>query len=98
MGYFKMPTPRRFNHSYIYVDERKEKLRKIEEKAKRDLGMLPPEELTYEEKLRGAFVKETTHLKRRKNEGQRLSTKTIIIALIVALFLLRYLLTGSWTF
>ena len=93
-----MPTPRRFNHSYIYVDERKEKLRKIEEKAKRDLGMLPPEELTYEEKLRGAFVKETTHLKRRKNEGQRLSTKTIIIALIVALFLLRYLLTGSWTF
>lgn len=93
-----MPTPRRFNHSYIYVDERKEKLRKIEEKAKRDLGMLPPEELTYEEKLRGAFVKETTHLKRRKSMGQRFSTKTIIIALIVSLFLLHYLLTGNWTF
>ena len=43
MGYFKMPAPRRFNHKYIYVDERKEKLRKIEENALRELGMLPPE-------------------------------------------------------
>ena len=42
MGYFKMPAPRRFSHNYIYVDERKEKLQKIEEKAKRDLGLLPP--------------------------------------------------------
>ena len=28
---------RRFNHQYIYVDERKEKLQKLEEKAKREL-------------------------------------------------------------
>ena len=41
MGYFKMPAPRRFNHTYIYVDERKEKLQKIEEKAKRDGSNLP---------------------------------------------------------
>ena len=44
MGMFKMEKPRRFNHQYIYVDERKEKLQKLEEKAKRDLGMLPPKE------------------------------------------------------
>ena len=43
MGYFKMREPRKFNHKYIFVDERKEKLDKIVEKAKRDLGMLPPE-------------------------------------------------------
>lgn len=98
MGYFKMPEPRRFNHNYIYVDERKEKLRKIEENAKRDLGLLPPEERSYEEKLRGVFVNETTHLKRRKEQGQRMSTKTIIVALLASLFLLHYLLTGSWTF
>jgi hypothetical protein len=98
MGYFKMPEPRRFNHNYIYVDERKEKLRKIEENAKRDLGLLPPEERSYEEKLRGAFAKETTHLKRRKEQGQRLSTRTIVLVLIACLFLLHYLLTGSWTF
>ena len=98
MGYFKMPEPRRFNHNYIYVDERKEKLRKIEENTKRDLGLLPPEERSYEEKLRGAFAKETTHLKRRKEQGQRLSTRAIVVALIASLFLLHYLLTGSWTF
>ena len=32
MGMFKMEKPRRFNHQYIYVDERKEKLQKLEEK------------------------------------------------------------------
>ena len=43
MGMFfnSMRKPRGFNHQYIYVDERKEKLAKMEEKAKRDLGMLP---------------------------------------------------------
>ena len=98
MGYFKMPAPRRFNHNYIYVDERKEKLQKIEENAKRELGLLPTEEGSYEERLRGAFVGETTHLKRRKENGQRISTKGIVVALAVALFLLHYLITGSWTF
>ena len=30
MGMFAMRKPRGFNHSYIYVDERKEKLAKME--------------------------------------------------------------------
>lgn len=41
MGMFTMRKPRAYHHEYIYVDERKEKLQKIEENAKRDLGMLP---------------------------------------------------------
>ena len=36
MGMFKQEKPRAFNHQYIYVDERKEKLAKLEENAKRD--------------------------------------------------------------
>ena len=42
MGMFfnSMRKPRGFNHQYIYVNERKEKLEKMEEKAKRELGML----------------------------------------------------------
>lgn len=98
MGYFKMREPRRFNHKYIFVDERKEKLDKIVENAKRDLGMLPPEETTHEQRIRGAFVRETTHLKRRKEEGRRLSGKALVLAIIASLFLLHYLVTGSWTF
>ena len=29
MGFFKMGAPRKFEHKYIYVDERREKLEKI---------------------------------------------------------------------
>ena len=36
-----MRKPRGFNHPYIYVDERKEKLAKMEESAKREL-VFPP--------------------------------------------------------
>lgn len=98
MGYFKMREPRRFNHKYIFVDERKEKLDKIVDNAKRDLGMLPPEETTYKDRLRGAFVNETTHLKRRKEEGERFSTKTLVVLIAIALFVLHYLITGRFGF
>ena len=54
MGYFKQREPRRFNHKYIFVDERKEKLDRIVESAKRDLGMLPPKEGSYQERIKGA--------------------------------------------
>lgn len=98
MGYFKTREPRRFNHKYIFVDERKEKLDKIVDNAKRDLGMLPPEETTYKDRLRGTFVNETTHLKRRKEEGERFSTKTLVVLIAIALFVLHYLITGRFGF
>ncbi len=97
MGYFSMREPRRFNHKYIFVDERKEKLDKIVENAKRDLGMLPPAETTYEERIRGTFSKDMKHLERRKNEGSRFSTKFLVVAIFVCLYILHYLITGSWT-
>ena len=98
MGYFSMPSPKKFNHKYIYVDERKEKLDKIVNNAKRDLGMLPPEEKSYEERIRGSFAGEELHLKRYKEEGPRFSSKFLIIAIIVCIFVLHYLVTGRWTF
>lgn len=98
MGMFKARKPRRFNHQYIYHDERKEKLAKMEEKAKRELGMLPEKEFNPED-IRGKFVEGTTHLKRRKESGRRpvhLGVLILIIALL--LFIWHYLVTGSWTF
>ena len=59
MGIFKSEKPRAFSHQYIYVDERKERLAKMEENAKRDLGMLPPKEVTAEDRLRGKIVEGT---------------------------------------
>ncbi|WP_300701386.1 hypothetical protein [Bacteroides sp.] len=98
MGMFTMRKPRGFNHQYIYVDERKEKLAKMEEKAKRELGMLPEKKFTPED-IRGKFVEGTTHLKRRKQSGRKPVHLGLIIILIALLaFLWHYLQTGEWAF
>lgn len=90
--------PRGFNHQYIYVNERKEKLQKMEEDAKRDLGMAPPKEFNPED-IRGKFVEGTTHLKRRKESGRKPVHLGIFIILLLGLmYLWYYLKTGSWTF
>ena len=95
MGMFKMEKPRRFNHQYIYVDERKEKM---EENAKRDLGMLPPKEFSPED-IRGKFIEGTKHLKRRKESGRRpLAYGALFVAIGVLLFILHYLVTGELNF
>lgn len=89
MGMFTMRKPRGFNHRYIYVDERKEKLAKMEESAKRDLGMLPEKEFNPED-IRGKFVDGTTHLKRRKESGRRPMHLGIILVIIAVLGYLWY--------
>lgn len=98
MALFKPSKPRRFNHQYIYYDERKEKLAKMEESAKRELGMLPEKEFNPED-IRGKFVEGTTHLKRRKNSSKKpVHAGVILIIIALLLFLWHYLQTGSWAF
>ena len=97
MGLWSMRKPRAYHHEYIYVDERKEKLQKIEENAKRDLGMLPPKKFSPED-IRGKFIEGTTHLKRRKTSGRKpLAFGTILILIIVLLYLWHYIVTGDIT-
>ena len=99
MGMFKSEKPRAFSHQYIYVDERKERLAKMEENAKRDLGMLPPKKLTAEERIRGKFVEGTKHLKRRKESGRKPLTYAVLLIGIAALcYVLHYLVTGELNF
>lgn len=92
MSFFKQREPRRFEHNYIYYDERKEKLRKIEESAKRELGMLPEKEFTPED-IRGKFVEQTTHLKRfRENGGARISAFGIFMIILGLILIWQFLL------
>ena len=91
---FTMRKPRSFNHRYIYVDERKEKLAKMEEKAKRDLGMLPEKEFSPED-IRGKFIEGTTHLKRRKESGRRPMHLGIILVVIAVLAYLWYAISSG---
>lgn len=70
----------------------------MEEKAKRDLGMLPEKEFNPED-IRGKIVEQTTHLKRRKESGRKpIQAGVIIVAILVLLFLWHYLHTGNWNF
>lgn len=98
MGGVKMHEPRRFNHKYIFVDERKEKLDRIVEKAKRDLGMLPAEEKSCSERLKGAFTNDGSHLSRRKEGGERISSRVAVAALFVCALILYFLLKGIYVF
>lgn len=95
---FSVRKPRGFHHNYIYYDPRKEKLKEIDERAKRELGILPPKEFTPED-IRGKFVQATTHLKRRKESGRKpVSYGILLVAIVLLLLLMRYLYTGSLSF
>lgn len=92
MGMFTMRKPRGFNHPYIYVDERKDKLAKLEENAKRDLGLLPEKKFSPED-IRGKFIEGTTHLRRRKENGRKPMSLGILLVAIVVLAYLWYAIT-----
>ena len=95
MGLFTVRKPRGFHHNYIYYDPRKEKLKEIDERAKRELGILPPKEFSPED-IRGKFVGATKHLKRRKESGRKpLSYGVLRLLIVILLFVMHYLATGS---
>lgn len=92
MGFFKQRKPRGFSHQYIYIDERREKLKAMEERIKRELGMVPEPEKTTEERIRRKFVEQTSHLKRQQEKGSPSSSKWLfIIAALLTILLLKLL-------
>ena len=95
MGMFSTRRPRGFHHNYIYYDPRKERLKEIDERAKRELGLLPPKEFSPED-IRGKFVQATTHLKRRKESGKKpVPYSVLVVAVVLLLLLMRYLYAGT---
>ena len=98
MNFIEIAKKRYSVRNYSGKKVEKEKLDKMEEQAKRELGMLSEKEFSPED-IRGKFVEGTTHLKRRKESGRKpvhLGVILLIIALL--LFLWHYLQTGSWAF
>ena len=88
MNLFGIRKPRKFRHTYIYIDERKEHLQKIEQRARREMGMTDGER-------GGTFIAATQHLRKRKQKEaggkMRMSTKALFLLLIVLLFIWFYL-------
>ena len=95
MGMFQVNKPRGFQHNYVYYDPRKERLKKIEENAKRELGLLPEKEFNPED-IRGKFVGATKHLKRRKESGRKHVPNSVLIIIInVLIMVMKYIYTGT---
>lgn len=92
MAIFYNRRPRGYHHVLIYSDERKDKLKEMEERAKRELGIASVE--TRSEKFRGVFVDSTKHLRRYKERSCK-SHYTVLIVLIMLLFLFMYFLLTS---
>ena len=92
MGIFKQRKPRGFQHQYIYVDERKERLKEMEERAKRELGMLADKPLTTEDRVRGKIVEQSTHLKRKQEKSNPLSNKRLLLILALLVMIMYVLL------
>lgn len=94
MSLFRVDKPRGFQHNYIYYDPRKEKQKEREERAKRELGLLPPKEFSPED-IRGKFVDATTHLRKRKAKGGKHLSNGMLILIIVVLILIMLFLNGN---
>ena len=92
MGFFNQRKPKGFSHQYIYIDERRERLKAREERARRELGMIPEAEKTTEERIRGKFVEQTSHLKRQQEKGKPSSSKWLILIVVLLVALIYALL------
>lgn len=89
MIFFNLPKPRRFHHEYIYFDERKEHLKKLEEKLKgKKEGEL---EVDANEKEYYFDFRSNRNTNRKINSLQLSFFGTIIFVIILAVLLIIYL-------
>ncbi len=91
MSLFSQPKPRKFHHDFMFVDERKDKLKAIEDRAKSELGMTD-KPLYDGERLRGRFLNATKYT-RRRNE-KRLSGGIVLSFGVLVILIL--LLVSVW--
>lgn len=97
MKVFGTRKPRMFNHPYMFVDERKDKLRAAEQRVRRELGMLP--ELPYDPRhLKGVFSGQCRHLTRWTHRNVIFRSGSAFFLIFILLILWHYLATGVWRF
>lgn len=97
MRLFKQRRLRAFHHEYMYTDKRKDVLKDVEERAKRELGMADDKDRSsYEDRIRGAFLNSTKYARRRSERrlsgGFILSTGIILLLIVLLVFVWRFLL------
>lgn len=88
MGIFSQPKPRRFRHEYIFVDERKERLKAIESRARNTLGKAE-DAPRHDDRIRSTFLNATRHVRRRHERlaaGGFVPGFGLLVVLLLVLF------------
>lgn len=89
MSFFQQPKPRGFQHQYLYVDERKERLKAMEHRAKAALDQQEKQPYDAEAQLKGTINRSTQHTHGRK-------TLSIVTVLLQALFVVLLAFVVLW--
>ncbi|MCD8296415.1 MAG: hypothetical protein LUC88_02465 [Prevotella sp.] len=97
MSFFGQQKPRRFHHDYMFVDERKDRLKEIERRAKGELGESEETHAHYDgARLRGRFLNATKYAKRhnarRLGSGVVLSFGVLVVLILLLVAVWRILL------
>ncbi len=88
MSFFSQQKPRKFHHDYMFVDERKDRLKALEDRAKNELGMGDETYVNYDsEHFKGRFLNATKYAKRR-NERRLAGGVVLSFGVLVVLILL----------
>ena len=90
LGFFKQPKPRRFSHPYQYVNERKERIKVIEMRAKEELGLLDKEQLSGST-IKGSFLQAASHTSQHISKRQTGTWQTqagLLVLLIIILIVI----------
>ena len=96
MGMFSTRQPRKFRRVSIYTDERKEKLQKLVEQAKRENGEISLDDNSYHtDKVKGTFINFTPRAQRYKENGARIGWPLAVILIIVLLIIWKFIMTGT---
>lgn len=96
MGLFKTREPRRFRRVSIYTDERREKLNKLVNDYKREIGELPPAEENYtQDRFKGRFSQFTPRAQRFSEGGRGMIKWPVALVVIILLcWFSRWLMTS----
>ena len=86
-----MKKPRHFNHKPIFLDDRRERLAEIENRARRELGLDVPES-SEADGLHGIFSRGLRHARSRKDAANGLGTRKILLLIAVLLLIWMLLL------
>jgi len=94
-SFYRLRKPRRFNHTPIYYDPRKEEQAARLRRVKREMGE-PIAAEDYQPDIRGSFAEGTRHLKKSLAKGddasaRRMKNGRLLVMLVLLLFLAWFL-------